>query len=128
MTLFEIADFDVFWAAYPRRQKKADAMKAWLKLQPDAALLATMLDALVWQKNQRGWQDKQFIPLPGTWLRAEQFTDEPFESPSKPTGYRPTAEPDYGGDWWDECKRVHGNACLGRMKHDVQMAIDRGKQ
>lgn len=71
--------FDLFWAHYPRREKKGDARKAWERLNPSAALVQTIVEALKWQVNRPQWlkEDGQFIPLPATWLRAEQWDDEP---------------------------------------------------
>lgn len=67
--------FKEFWDAYPNRKAKKDAQKAWAKLKPDAELLATMLDAIEYQKRGRQWRDG-FIPLPASWLRGERWTDE----------------------------------------------------
>lgn len=77
-------DFDRFWQAYPKRQKKADARKAWTQLKPDAALVQRMLDALQWQTQQPAWlkEGGQFVPLPASWLRGERWEDEPFQVPN----------------------------------------------
>ena len=76
--------FDLFWTHYPRRVAKGAARKAWVKLQPDAALQARILDALTWQVRQPHWlkDGGSFIPHPATWLRAERWEDEPFHVPS----------------------------------------------
>lgn len=74
-----VTDFDLFWQAYPKRQKKADARKAWRQLAPDTDLVQRILDALMWQTKQRGWlkDGGDFIPLPASWLRGERWDDEP---------------------------------------------------
>ena len=73
-----VTDFDLFWAAYPKRRAKGDARKAWHKLQPDTALVQQILDALVWQTQQPDWLKAggQYVPFPATWLRAERWDDE----------------------------------------------------
>jgi len=78
-----VSDFDLFWQAFPKRQKKADARKAWNQLSPDTALVQRILDALVWQKTQPNWlkDGGQFIPLPASWLRGERWEDEPVSLP-----------------------------------------------
>jgi hypothetical protein len=70
--------FDRFWAAYPRKKSKPDAVKAFAKLAPDAALLETMLAAIEHQKTWDQWtRDRgQFIPYPATWLNGQQWLDE----------------------------------------------------
>jgi hypothetical protein len=70
--------FDTFWAVYPRRQAKADARKAWERLNPSPDLLAKILAALDWQTQSQAWlkEDGQFVPLPATWIRGERWEDE----------------------------------------------------
>ena len=79
--------FDRFWGAYPRKVSKADARKAFAKLNPDAALVEDMLRALDWQKRLPEWTKDggQFIPYPATWLNARRWEDEPEGSPTPPT-------------------------------------------
>ena len=58
--------FDRFWGAYPRKVSKADARKAFAKLNPDTELVEDMLRALDWQKRLPEWD----IPPPaGTHSR-----------------------------------------------------------
>lgn len=73
------AAFDRFWEAYPRRQGKEAARKAWAKIRPDDALLAEMLAALERQRASDQWRKDggQFIPLPATWLNGRRWEDEP---------------------------------------------------
>ena len=69
-----ITDFDRFWAKYPRKEKKKDAQKAWSKIQAaDVELIFSTIDTHIryWRRRKR-----EFIPLAGTWLRGEQWTDE----------------------------------------------------
>jgi hypothetical protein len=87
--------FDQFWAAYPRRVGKQDALKAWTKIKPDAMLLAMILHAIEKQKEGADWRkdDGQFIPHPATWLRAGRWLDEvrPYAAPP----------PKLPGGWWE---------------------------
>lgn len=74
-----IASFDTFWAAYPRRVAKAEARKAWAKLNPSPELLAEILAALDWQRASEQWQKDggQYTPYPASYIRGERWTDEP---------------------------------------------------
>ena len=76
--------FEEFWAAYPKKSKKADAYKAWQQMGCCAADLPMLLGALQWQVTQPGWlkDGGDYIPLPATWLRARSFEDEPFQMPT----------------------------------------------
>lgn len=70
--------FDEFWAAYPRKAGKAEALKAWKKINPDAALHSAMLDAVAAHKQSDQWRrdNGQYIPYPATWLNGERWKDE----------------------------------------------------
>ena len=70
------SDFDTFWAAYPRKEAKKDAMKAWASLalgQKFAARESIPIHVRYWEASGRS---KQYIPLPATWLRGERWEDE----------------------------------------------------
>ena len=70
--------FELFWAAYPNKKAKQDALKAFMKLAPDENLLDQMLAALETQKSSQQWRkdNGQFIPLPATWLNGKRWTDQ----------------------------------------------------
>lgn len=68
--------FATFWGAYPRKEAKAVAVKAWAKLKPDAALLGVILAAIARQKEGRQWQEG-FVPHAATWLNQRRWEDEP---------------------------------------------------
>ena len=71
-------DFERFWNAYPRHTAKANAVKAFKKLEPDEALIDTMLKAIEVQKKSEQWQrdNGQYIPHPSTWLNQRRWEDE----------------------------------------------------
>ena len=68
-------DFETFWKAYPRKEAKADAMKAWVspKIKID---LAVILKAIEARKVSGSWFDSDYIPLPASWLRGARWNDE----------------------------------------------------
>jgi hypothetical protein len=69
--------FGRFWTAYPRREGKAAARKAfakaWRKLPPfdEEQILIGGLE-----RAKAGWGDAQFIPHAATWLNGERWNDE----------------------------------------------------
>nr|WP_325186612.1 helix-turn-helix domain-containing protein [uncultured Oscillibacter sp.] len=71
--------FDCFWEAYPRKENRAAALRAWRKLAPDSELCRIMAAALEWQRKTAQWiqDDGQFIPSPASWLRGRRWEDEP---------------------------------------------------
>ncbi len=66
------AQFEQFWQAYPRREGKGAARKAWKtavsKAEPTAIIEAAT--GAKWPDNPR------FIPHPATWLNQERWLDE----------------------------------------------------
>jgi len=67
-------DFDSFWAAYPRREAKLDAVKAYAKARTQASA-AEILDG-VERYKQTMPEEKRYRPLPASWLNAGRWMDE----------------------------------------------------
>lgn len=67
--------FEQFYAAYFRRDARKDAIKAWGQVDGDAHLDA-ILAALAWQTPDYLKKERQFRPLPASWLRGERWDDE----------------------------------------------------
>ena len=73
--------FEVFWARYPRKVAKKDAMKAFAKIikaQDDVErFMNTLLASIEWWKSQSGWKkdNGKFIPYPATWLNRGSWED-----------------------------------------------------
>ncbi|MDR8102474.1 hypothetical protein KPB04_12120 [Burkholderia cenocepacia] len=70
--------FSIFWKAYPRKDSKVPAQKAFAKLAPSAELLGQILDALDRFKRCDQWtrEDGKFIPFASTWLNQRRWEDE----------------------------------------------------
>lgn len=81
--------FDAFWTAYPRKQAKTPAAKAFARLRADDALLTTMLEALARHAASADWRKDggKFIPYPATWLNDRRWEDEAAED-DDPYGLR----------------------------------------
>lgn len=75
---YDLEGFNAFWAAYPKKAGKADALKAWNKLAPDVVLQEQMGKALEVQKQSQQWRKDggQYIPMPATWLNGRRWEDE----------------------------------------------------
>lgn len=69
--------FDQFWLAYPRKVAKADAEKAWAKINPEQPLFDEIMRGLSAAANSQAWlkDGGQFIPHPATWLNGKRWTD-----------------------------------------------------
>ena len=84
--------FAEFYAAYPRKRNKPDAEKAWGKIPP---MLHAEIMAAIEAQKANNWKGKaaQWIPYPGTWLRAEGWLDEIEAPPVKPGAVAPLPRP-----------------------------------
>lgn len=68
--------FEEFYNLYPKKEKKEDTKKWFIKNKPDKELFDKILKSLEKFKNCRQWQNKQYIPLPTTWLNQKRWEDE----------------------------------------------------
>ncbi len=70
--------FDDFWEAYPRKDARERAIRAWNKIKPSPLLLAAMLAAITTQRQSRQWtrNDGEFIPQPATWLNGKLWENK----------------------------------------------------
>lgn len=72
----DLAGFDAFWALYPRKVKKSDAVTAWAKLNAEdvTAAMASLplhINSVDWQK-----EDGKYVPHPERWLNKRRWEDE----------------------------------------------------
>ena len=74
------SNFDQFWAAYPRKVGKADALKKWQKINPDSALIEKIMTAVEVASQSEQWNEAggKYIPHPATWLNQGRWDDEPL--------------------------------------------------
>ena len=72
------AEFDLFWAQYPRKENKHNAIKAWSKLSAEdkSAARIRLYTAFV-------GKDTAFIPHASTWLNGRRFEDEAISPPQQ---------------------------------------------
>lgn len=68
--------FDLFWKHYPKREDKKKAQKAFSRINPDKDLLEKMIQVIEGKKASQQWMDKQYIPLPTSWLNGHRWEDE----------------------------------------------------
>lgn len=112
--------FEDFWAIYPKKVARKDAMKAWSRLTSSdqvTALKALPLHVEHWAVSDTEWG---FIPYPASWLNGQRFHD--VLVPPKPRGAAPDwmkteagiisegkrrgLEPKRGENFWDFRRRV----------------------
>lgn len=97
--------FDTFWEHYPKKVGKTYARKVWDELNPDAALVAKIIDAVDKQKNSKQWakSDGQYIPNPASWLEKGYWDNEEISENGTNKGI---TTPD--GNWTDGFRTARG--------------------
>jgi predicted transcriptional regulator len=79
----EYSLFDQFWSYYPRKQKKKDAENIWRRKNLEKKAILILDDIKQRIKNDWKGKEKEFIPLPTTYLNGERWNDEFIKSSSK---------------------------------------------
>jgi len=71
--------FERFWAAYPKRKARGQALKEWKKLRPSEAMTEVIIAAVLKQAAWPEWRrsNGQYIPHPSSWLHQGRWDDEP---------------------------------------------------
>lgn len=78
--------FDQFYARWPRKIARADALKAWVQtraVRPPVLVLLAAIDRLMTYREQLAAR-REFVPslpYPATWLRGQRWEDE-FDAPA----------------------------------------------
>lgn len=70
-------DFEKFWTAYPRKDSKVQAKKAFDKIAPNEQLFAEILAGVGRAATSEQWRkdEGRFIPYASTWLNGERWGD-----------------------------------------------------
>lgn len=69
------ADFEAFWAVYPRRKEKLEALRRWR----DAIKIATPAEIIEGAIRYAKIAQEPYIKLPATWLHKGCWMDEDSE-------------------------------------------------
>lgn len=73
-SLLKSADFEAFWAVYPRRTARAAAAKAWAKAIAQAPAEEILAGARRYSEDPN--REAQFTAYPATWLNGGRWEDE----------------------------------------------------
>lgn len=69
--------FDEFWSAYPRKDARANALKSWTKLTPDAELRAKIIAHVASRSQTKDWTKEggAFVPHAATFINQRRWED-----------------------------------------------------
>lgn len=83
----EHPDFAAFYAAYPKRQSRKTAAKAYAKARADGVSHETIMAGLSKAlRSDSRFREIQFTPLPASWLNAGGWADEAGDRSTKSMG------------------------------------------
>lgn len=72
-------EFEQFWAVYPKKKSKLDAVRAWEKLHKAGKMppIGVILAAVKTQKADPEWvkDEGKYVPYPATWLNGHRWED-----------------------------------------------------
>ncbi len=96
--------FETFWKAYPKKEAKEAALKAFNKIKLSNELFGLMMAALEQQKIIKKWdKSNQFVPNASTWLNGKRWTDE-IETPGDYAPATTECDPDEADEIFEKMK------------------------
>lgn len=106
------SEFADWWTTYPRKQGKADALKAFVVVRKKKVPLKALMEGAQAYALLNIGEDKSFLKLPGGWLRGERWEDEQIVNATKTTTTAQPMECDKHRGYplpCDRCKRDRGD-------------------
>ena len=82
----------MFWKVYPRHEVKANARRAFERINPDDETIKNMLQWIEQAKYSIQWSNPLYIPHPATWLNRRQWEDDLPPMKTRDTIGQPTTE------------------------------------
>lgn len=79
------SSFDEWWPLYPRKIAKADALKAFVRL--DAGERLTLLEGTPMWAAYFAMREARFVPYPATFIRSGSWLEPPPMDESEPAGW-----------------------------------------
>lgn len=89
--------FDKFYSKYPKKVKKQDVKRWFMKNKPSSELFSSMMNSLEQFRGCKDWlkDDGQYIPYPSTWLNQKRWEDEGVEEEQSLSSKRQYANLDF---------------------------------
>jgi hypothetical protein len=111
--------FEDFWATYPRKEKKVEARRIWIREKLDSIAEKIIEDLRQRQVRHDRWEDRKFIPYPTTYLNDEGWNDEIIER-RKSTKNESGSEPGSIRSYAEQLLRVTNKLSNVRHVRSVQ--------
>ena len=115
-------EFEAFWSAYPRKDNKKAAYKAWCKAKKEGRLPDT--DTLIAHVSAGGqsqqWQKDggQYVPMASTFINGDRWEDSICKVEEEVEIPRYLGAEAYGPEWVDDLRRLEA------LEKELKEAID----
>ena len=83
--------FEKWYLKYPRKEKRADALKAWKKNHKEMPEFQVMMETLAKQIRIKNWtpENMQYIPMPSSYLNGKRWQDNIDDKPTSEVYHSP---------------------------------------
>jgi hypothetical protein len=75
LEIYSLYCFEEFWKSYPKKRNKEETKKWYLKHPPSEETRKQILLAIAFFKNDKQWENSQYIPYPSTFLNQKRWED-----------------------------------------------------
>ena len=69
--------FQLFWKNYPRKENRFYAQKCFNKIEINEDVIKSIIVWLGEAKQSQQWQNKNYIPMPSTFLNQHRWESDP---------------------------------------------------
>lgn len=116
--------FEQFYKSYPKKVKKQDVKKWFIKHKPSNELFNDIMTSLEVFKNDKDWlkDDGQYIPYPTTWLNQQRWEEKIDE-------LQKNDKPKEAEEYYVEAEALTNEEYIQLMKKEItiQELIEKGK-
>ncbi len=104
--------FSAFWNSYPRKTGQEEALREWMRLNPDQGIEKEIMNGLAAWKQTASWHREggRYVPSASKWLSDQRWKWHPAPERSMPDG----ASGDLGEDELLAIQRVLGDTTLSQ--------------
>jgi len=118
------AEFEAFWDAYPRKNAKAHARKAYAKARKTISASALLAAVKAWPFDEQVRNGSDYRPYAASWLNGERWEDESVQAALSANQSREKFSPDQHAAHQAACRKWAANGAAGPKPKIEQFAME----
>lgn len=118
------AEFNEFWSAYPRKNAKAHARKAYAKARKTISASALLAAVKAWPFDDQVRNGSDFRPYAASWLNGERWEDETVQAALAANRDREQFSPTQHAAHQAACRAWAANGASGPKPKIEQFAME----